>query len=84
VCQLCLLKVKFVNKIHFQILSSGEIDIDNSDVTFLDIDEPVMNVHSDIGVSNAIEFSKEQLADVTLAEAWQLARLNKSYYFIGK
>jgi hypothetical protein len=45
--------------------SSGNIDIDNSDVTYLDIDELVMNVRSDIGVSNATEFSEEQLADVT-------------------
>jgi len=48
----------------------------------LDIDEPVINVRSDIGVSNATEFSKEQLADVTLAQAWQLARLNKSHFFV--
>ena len=62
--------------------SSGDLDIDTSDVTFLDIDEPAINVRSDIGVSNATEFSKEQLADVTLAQAWQLARLNKSHYFV--
>jgi len=63
-------------------VSSDEIDIDNSDVTFLDIDEPVINVRFDIGVSNATEFSKEQLADVYLDQAWQLARLNKSHYFV--
>ena len=62
--------------------SSGDLDIDTSDVTFLDIDEPAINVRSDIGVSNATEFSKEQLSDVTLAQAWQLARLNKSHYFV--
>ena len=63
--------------------SDGDTVIDNnSDVTFIDVDEPIVNIRSDIGVSNASEFAVEQQNDLTLSSKWKLARQNKADYFV--
>lgn len=55
---------------------------DDSDEAFIDVDNISANIRSDLGVDNAIDFAKEQHEDQTLFPAWQLARVNKSNYFI--
>jgi len=54
----------------------------DSDETFIDVDEPIINIRSDIGVSNASDFTREQQADPSLSSTWALANQNKAGYFV--
>ena len=53
-----------------------------SDETFIDVDESITNIRSDIGIANADAFADEQRSDPTLSVSWTLARQDKAGFSI--
>ena len=56
-----------------KLCDDNDYDVDHSDVTFIVVGE-VINIRSDIGVSNGKDFAYEQQSNHTLSTMWIYAR----------
>jgi Integrase core domain/Integrase zinc binding domain len=54
----------------------------DKDETFIDVDESIKIIRSDIGIANADAFADEQKSDPTLSVSWTFARQDKAGFII--
>jgi hypothetical protein len=78
-----LMNESIINSSDLDTLESRD-DNDNQSIegSYIDVDDSICNIRSEVGVANASEFACEQRNDPTLEIMWTFARQNKAGYFV--